>query len=163
MMKVSLSRRPSPYATATTFPSTEYVDEKCRDIDRGSGPAGVVAIGPPVWRSHKAMPSPRLNDINRRLSGERLSHSGYMEGDAMESSRWRVAASRTSIDSNLATATKPPPGDHIDFLAKLGSCLVMTPASQEVGNPRATLAKGWAYCLYDASTIDVRGDRGSAE
>ena len=78
-------------------------------------------------------------------------------------SRWRVAASRMSIDPNLATATKPPLGDHIDSLLKEGSFLVMTPASHEIGNPRAILAKGWAYCSYNLRTIDVRGDRGRAE
>ena len=34
---------------------------------------------------------------------------------------------------------------------------------QEIGNPHTTLARRWAYCLYSLHTIDVGGDKGTAE
>ena len=46
----------------------------------------------------------------------------------------------------------------------LGPCVVVAKFDlQEIGNPHTTLARGWAYCLYSFHTIDVRGDKGSAE
>ena len=55
-------------------------------------------------------------------------------------------------------------GDHmILFAAGPENCLVTIPASCEVGGACTTLAKGQAYCLYNACTLDVGGERGSAE
>ena len=59
------------YATATIFPSMEYVDEIPQ---QGNGSAvGMVPTGPPVWRS-QLVNSPSLNWVNKWLSGEKLSH-----------------------------------------------------------------------------------------
>ena len=54
-------------------------------------------------------------------------------------------------------------GDHAAILAKFSCFAVARVGSHEIGNPVTTLARGRAYGLYSLCTIDVRGDRRSAE
>jgi hypothetical protein len=54
-------------------------------------------------------------------------------------------------------------GDHALCPIKGLLCILATVGSHEVANPCTTLAKGLAYGLYSLCTIDIGGDRGSAE
>jgi len=54
-------------------------------------------------------------------------------------------------------------GDHAALQTESLRLRVATVGSHEIGNPRTTLARGWAYSLYSLCTIDVRGDKKSAE
>ena len=66
-----------------------------------------------------------------------------------------------STDPDLATAIELLHGDHVTLIVEVISVTVLD--SHKIGNPRTTLANGQAYCLYSMCTIDVWGDRGSAE
>ena len=54
-------------------------------------------------------------------------------------------------------------GDHVAPLAPPLSATTVMVGSHEIGSPYTTLARGRAYGLCSLRTIDVRGDRGSAE
>ena len=107
--------------------------------------------------------SPSLNRVNERLSGEKLSHRVF-PGRSKVRSRTRVTPSRISIVPDWATAMNLLHGDHTAVsLPQSRWRTVVTADSHEIGIPRTTLAKGREYGLYSLYTIDIRGDRGSAE
>ena len=60
------------YAAATTFPSSEYADEKAVRPASLSNPEGMAPSGPPVWRSQLMSSHPQIS-VKRRPSGEKLS------------------------------------------------------------------------------------------
>lgn len=79
--------------------------------------------------------------------------------------RPRVAASKISIvvDLRWASAMNLLQGDHAIAAAELWVCLVAVLCLHEVGRPCTTLDKGRIYDWYSLRTIDVWGDRKSAE
>ena len=150
------------YATANIFPSVEHVVE----TNFGSGPSSerMVPTGPPVWRS-QLMSCPPSIFVKKRVSGEKvhLSEGTEERGSSKVLSRLRVTASNVSTVFPLMTAMNLLHGDHATVWQVSSLCLVATIGSHDIGNPRTTLAKGRVYCLYISRTIDVGGDRGSAE
>ena len=151
------------YATATIFPSVEYVDEwQTSHVVRDFG--GMVQTAQPVWRSQLANPRFSPNAVNRRPSGEKLSQRVVsVEGKVLI--RPRVIASKISITAGLwyASATNLLHGDHATATTAREVCIVAAVCSHEVGKPHTTLARGRAYGSYSWRTIDVFGDRKSAE
>ena len=79
------------------------------------------------------------------------------------SSRLRVAASRITADLRSTIATTLLHGDQIASCGVISPYTVVAVGSHEDGSPRTTLARGRMYCLYSSRTIEVWGDRGSAE
>ena len=99
-----------------------------------------------------------------RPSGENPSRvSVESPGDLKVLSGSRVAASRMFIVEILLTAMNLLHGDHVGDVQKPSQYEVARNGSHEIDNPCTTLAKGHAYWLYSSRTIDVCGDRGSAE
>ena len=72
-MAVAVVLARSIRATATTFPSIEYVDEK-HCVEDICGSEGMVPSGPPVCRSQLVSSHWVLTSVNSRLSGEKQSH-----------------------------------------------------------------------------------------
>ena len=104
------------------------------------------------------------NRINERLSGEKLSHRA-IQGDSRVLIRSSVTESRISIFTGFdqATAMNLLHGDHTATSTTAWGPEAEITGSHETGNPCTTLAKGRAYGLHSSRTIEVRGDRRSAE
>ena len=81
------------------------------------------------------------------------------------SSRSRVTASRISVALGLEwpTAMSLLHGDHATLVMGVCCFVVATIGPHEIDNPRTTLAKGRVYCWESWRTIEVWGDKGSAE
>ena len=104
------------------------------------------------------------SSVKVRPSGENPSHGNPgSRSDPKVSSGPRVAASRIFIVKAFLTAMNLLHGDHVADVQPPLQYEVARTGSHEIDNPRTTLAKGHAYWLYSSRTIDVRGDRGSAE
>ena len=146
------------YAAATTFPSSEYVDEKVNRFFSLSNPEGMAPSGPPVWRSQLMSPPPPIS-VKRWPSGERLScrllSSRCWEGIEKVSSRLRVVASRVTTDLSSTIAITLLHGDQIVSRRTISLYKVAAIGSQEDGSPRTTLARGRVYCLYSLCMIEV--------
>ena len=103
----------------------------------------------------------------KRPSGEKLGHqrslSRYLEVIVKVSSGLRVAASKITTDLRSTIAITLLHGDQIASYGAVSLYRVASIGSHEDGSPRRTLARGWVYCLYSLCTIEVWGDRGSAE
>ena len=100
---------------------------------------------------------------SRERLGRQYSSSRYREVIAKVSSWLRVAASRitTNLRSTIAIILL-----HSDQIASYGAIplhKVAAVGSHEDGSPRTTLGRGRVYCLYSSRTIEVWGDRESAE
>lgn len=158
----------SQHATTTIFPSIECVDKKWFAWDE-HGSEWMVLTRPPVWRSQQVSsqlvnPCVGPNRTNRWLSGEKLSNRTAPGRSGLLSCS-RVTESRISIVSGFdrETAMNPLHGDHAAAKTAARGFGAETIDSHETGNPCTTLVKGRAYYLYSLRTIEVFGDRGSAE
>ena len=150
-------------AVVTIPPSMECVDEKGLAVE-ATGTRGMALIGPPVWRSQLlSIPSP--NCTKKWPSGEKLVSRGTCSswGSSRVVSLSRVTASRISIVPGFASAMNLLHGDHTAPAEKSSWYMVATIGSHEIGNPCTILTNGRAYCSYSLRTIEVWGDRGSAE
>ena len=153
---------PFSYKIANIFLSLEYVDER-RVIEYDCNPEGMVQTRPPVWRSQLVTFSP-LICVKEWPFGEKLSHPpSELSGLFKVLTCSRVTASRICTPLFLVTAINLLHGDHAYCVYECLVDAVATTGSHETGSPCITLAKGWAYCWYSPHTIDVLGDRGSAD
>ena len=131
-------------------------------MENGLNPGRTGLSGQPVWKSQ--VMSPLLsNRVKKRPSGVKLKpRSQKSVGVSKMLSLLRVTESRISVDPVLRTAINLPHGDHTPT-PKSPRYLLAETGSHESGDPCMTLARGQAYCLNSPRTIEVWGDRRSAE
>ena len=156
-------RVPSEDTPASILPSMEYVGKTERSRVNSQGK--VIRTEPPVWRS-QVIRSIRLSCVRKELSGEKQSSAALSirgEKALKVLRRLRVTASQISTAPDLATATNLLHGDQAAKRERSSWYTVATTGSHEIGSPWTTLAKGHPYRLYTSRTIDLWGDRGSAE
>ena len=134
----------------------EYLWDACVLSVSGMGP-----YDSPVSRSQLTQYL-AVNRAKKRLSGEKVRDNSREPGHSKVLRSARVAASWSSTASCLATAMNLLHGDHAapKFVPLYA---VATNGSHDFDNPCRTLTKGRPYCLYTSRTVDVLGDRGSAE
>lgn len=156
--------RRSQYATAIIFPSVECADEKHLTFF-ACDTEEMVLTRPPVWKSQLVRSNSSLNPVNRQPSGEKLSHWVFLDGEVKVLILPRVFASRISIfvEEHWANAMNLLHGDHVTALTLPQKYLVEIVSSHEVGTPCTTFTKGRLYGLYRLCTVDVVGDKRSAE